>query len=256
MRHSDKIVRITLAATMSVGIWIALGGSARAHCDTMSGPVIADARIALEKGDVTPVLKWVKPEAEAEVRAAFGKAETVRGKSPDAKELADQYFVETLVRVHRMGEGAPYTGIKTGEPEPMMAIADKALADGSADAMIDTMTGEMKTALKEKFQKALDSRKHKDESVEMGRQFVSDYVTYVHYVEGIHMAIMAAGEHHGAAMGERHGMMGDHPMGGMHRHGAGDCPCEKGDCPYADCDCPRQDAGKAPAAPAHEEDKE
>jgi hypothetical protein len=32
---------------------------ASAHCDTMNGPVVADARQALESGHLTPVLKWV-----------------------------------------------------------------------------------------------------------------------------------------------------------------------------------------------------
>lgn len=202
MRYSETIVRIVSAATVAAGIMLLPAGPARAHCDTMSGPVIADARIALDKGDVAPVLKWVKPDSEAEVRAAFGKAQAVRSKGPDARELADQYFLETLVRVHRAGEGAPYTGIKTESPDPMMTMADKALADGSADAMIAAMSQHLSAGVKERFQKALDSSRKKDESAGMGRQYVSDYVTYVHYVEGLHKAVMAAGHHHGGGMGK------------------------------------------------------
>ncbi|HKW31007.1 MAG TPA: DUF6448 family protein, partial [Verrucomicrobiae bacterium] len=71
-----------------------------AHCDTMDGPVVAAAKLALEKGDVTPTLKWVKPEQEAEIRAAFQKTLVVRKQSTEAKELADMFFFETLVRVH------------------------------------------------------------------------------------------------------------------------------------------------------------
>src|SRR3990172_5644367 len=76
-----------------------------AHCDTMDGPVVVEARAALEKGEVTPALKWVKPEYEEEVKAAFAKAIQVRSKGPEAKEVADAYFLETLVRLHRSGEG-------------------------------------------------------------------------------------------------------------------------------------------------------
>lgn len=78
-----------------------------AHCDTLGGPVVAVAKQALEKGDVTPVLKWVKKENEGEIRAAFKKTLTVRSKGPEARELADMYFFETLVRLHRAGEGPP-----------------------------------------------------------------------------------------------------------------------------------------------------
>jgi hypothetical protein len=180
-----------LAAILSV----LLTGSVFGHCDTTNGPIIPEARAALEKGDVTPILKWVKPENEAEIRAAFTKAVAVRAKGPEAKELADQYFLETLVRIHRAGEGAPYTGIKDEPVEPIVAMADKALAEGSADAMIGKMSGHMAAAIRERFAKALQARQTKDNSVEAGRAFVEAYVLYVHYVEGIHAAIMSAGSH-------------------------------------------------------------
>jgi hypothetical protein len=86
------------------------------------------ARIALEKGDVTPLLKWVQPDDENEIRVAFQKTLAVRAKGAEAKDLADMYFFETLVRIHRAGEGAPYTGLKPGEAvDPAVALADKAL---------------------------------------------------------------------------------------------------------------------------------
>src|SRR5512140_2714587 len=83
---------------------------ARAHCDSMQGPVVAAARVALQKGDVTPALRWVKPADEAEIHRAFAQAMSVRKAGGTARDLADRYFFETLVRVHRAGEGAPYTG--------------------------------------------------------------------------------------------------------------------------------------------------
>ena len=114
---------------------------ASAHCDSTNGPVIPEAKAALAKGDVSPVLKWVTKENEAEIKTAFAKAVTVRAEGPEARELADQYFLETLVRLHRTGEGAPYSGIKDEPVEPIMAMADKALADGSAEDMIRNLSG-------------------------------------------------------------------------------------------------------------------
>ena len=87
-------------------------GSVRAHCDTLDGPVVIKAKEALEKRNVDLVLPWVSADKEGEVRKAFDLAVAVRGKGPKEKELADTYFFETLVRVHREGEGAPYTGLK------------------------------------------------------------------------------------------------------------------------------------------------
>jgi len=43
--------------------------AARAHCDTLDGPVVLAARKALETGKVNPVLAWV-PAAEAHARPA------------------------------------------------------------------------------------------------------------------------------------------------------------------------------------------
>lgn len=167
----------------------------RAHCDTLGGPVISEAKAALEKGDVTPVLKWIKEEHEAEIKAAFAKAVAVRAKGADARELADQYFLETLVRLHRAGEGAPYTGIKDEPVEPIVAMSDGALAAGSPDELIKALTGHISAAVREKFQRALEAGKEKDKSVEAGRRFVEAYVTYTHYVEGLHAALLSAGGH-------------------------------------------------------------
>lgn len=167
------------------------------HCDTLGGPVVKEARAALEKGDITSVLKWVKKDHEAELRAAFGKTMAVRAKGPKAKELADLYFLETLVRLHRAGEGAPYTGLKDEPLEPIVAMADKALAAGSDAAMIKAIGGHMATAIGEKFKKAAEAMKTKDASVEAGREFVEAYVTYMHHVEAVHAAIVGAGgDHH------------------------------------------------------------
>jgi hypothetical protein len=83
-----------------------------AHCDSLDGPVIQDARLALEKGDSNPVLKWVKKEHEGEIKEAFRLSLAVREKGADAKALAERYFFELLVRIHRAGEGEAFTGLK------------------------------------------------------------------------------------------------------------------------------------------------
>ena len=184
-------------ATAMVGCLAILPAIARAHCDTLGGPVVKEARVALEKGDIKPVLKWVKKDNEAELRTAFDRALAVRSKGPEARELADLYFLETLVRLHRAGEGAPYTGLKDEPLEPIVAMADKALAEGSDREMIKAISAHMASAIDEKFKKAEEAMKNKDVSIDAGREFVEAYVTYMHYVEAVHAAIVAAGgDHH------------------------------------------------------------
>jgi hypothetical protein len=167
--------------------------AAQAHCDTLNGPVVAAAKEALAKGDITPVLMWIKPENEAEVRGAFKKALAVRGKGPEAQELADTYFFETLVRLHRAGEGAPYTGLKAEEIEPPVAAADQALATGNVDALVKMMTEKAADGIRGRFRHTLEKQEHAKENVTAGRDFVEAYVLFIHYVE--RMYIDAEGTH-------------------------------------------------------------
>ncbi len=198
MATSNHCSRIVMALFGIGFLCIALSKNAFAHCDTLDGPVMQTARIALEKGDVTPLLKWVHADNEKEIRVAFQKTLAVRAKGAEAKELADMYFFETLVRIHRAGEGAPYTGLKPGEAvDPAVALADKALESGSVDKLVDVLTKAMVNGIRERFQHANQTQEHADDSVAAGREFVEAYVIFTHYVEGLHAIIKGSGGHHG-----------------------------------------------------------
>jgi len=197
MAHNNKPKTLSLAAlAVLAGCLILLPAISRAHCDTLGGPVVKDGRAALEKRDITPVLKWVKPEHETELRQVFDEALSVRAKGPDAAGLADRHFLETLVRLHRMGEGAPYTGLKDAPAEPIVAMADKALLSGSERAMLKALDDHLAKVLAGKFQRVLAASKAKDTSVEAGRAFVEAYVDYTHYLEALHAAIASSGPDH------------------------------------------------------------
>jgi hypothetical protein len=186
----------TIRTVTLVLVTIALGARVTfAHCDTAAGPVIPEAKAALEKGDVTPILKWVAKDGEAEIKTAFAKAVAARAKGPEAMEVADQYFLETLVRIHRAGEGFPFTGIKDEPPEKIVQLSDQALASGSPDDLIKRIQGHIGEAIREKFARVQETAKTKDRSVEAGRAYVAAYVEYMHFVEGIHAAVMSSGHH-------------------------------------------------------------
>lgn len=199
-------VRLIVAA---LALMLKATGSAFGHCDTMDGPVIKDAQEALEKGDVTPALKWVPASDEDGVRQAFTLALAVRAKGAEAKQLADRYFFEMLVRLHRASEGAPYTGIKpAGTPTPApVARSDEALETGNVDALAGRIAGVVEAGIRERFAVASEARKHKDENIEAGRKFVAAYVEFVHYVEAVHDIAMGHGVHHG----EKPAETGEHP---------------------------------------------
>lgn len=180
---------------------LALRNDAFAHCDTLEGPVIKDAKTALSKKDVTPVLKWIAKEHEGEVKTAFSS--TLKKRTKD-KEKADMEFFETLVRIHREGEGAPFAGIKPAgtPPEPAVAAADESIEKGTPGALVDELAAAVTKGIRERFDRVIETRKHMNESVEAGRKYVAAYVEYVHYVEAVHNAAAgtgsAAGHHHEA----------------------------------------------------------
>jgi hypothetical protein len=164
--------------------------NAKAHCDTLNGPVIESARHALATGDVTPLLKWVPIDDEQLIRTAFQNTMEVRKLGGKAQELADMYFFETLVRIHRAGEGASFTGLKPGtEVDPAIAMADKALENGSVDELVSDLNKAAAKGIRDRFNRALDTKKDVNKSVTAGREFVEAYVTYTHYVEKLHTLI-------------------------------------------------------------------
>ena len=171
--------------------------NAKAHCDTLDGPVVETARQALASGDVTPLLKWVSIKDEQLIRTAFKNTMEVRKLGGKAQELADMYFFETLVRIHREGEGASYTGLKAGsEIDPAVALADKALETGSVDKLTGVLTDAAAKGIRERFSRALETKKHADESVSAGREFVEAYVVFTHFVENLHGSVKGGTEHH------------------------------------------------------------
>lgn len=185
-----------LLIIFTTAIWF-IPAAAGAHCDTLDGPVVMTAKAALDKGDVTPVLKWVKKDDEAEIHDLFKKTLIVRSKGKEAKELADMYFFETLVRIHRVGEGAPFTGLKpAGMVEPPVAAADKAIATGTSDDLVKMVTGAAAAGIRERFERVKEARKHADESIDAGREYVEAYVDFTHYVERLHMEAESQGAHH------------------------------------------------------------
>lgn len=171
--------------------------SALAHCDWISGPVVAAARIALAKGDVTPVLRWIPASSEAEIRGAFKRTLAARSANDQAREVADQWFFETVVRIHRASEGEPFTGLKGADyqPDAGIEIADHALESNSLADVEATLTTAIRSELRKRFSEVIEAKKHADESVEAGRHFVHAYAEFVHYVDGVHRSVHASEQH-------------------------------------------------------------
>ncbi len=179
-----------------------------AHCDTMDGPVIKDAQKALETKNVKIVLKWVQPADEKETGKLFNQTLEVRQLNPKARELADMYFFENLVRIHRAGEGASYEGIKPAgsEVEPGIAAADKAVETGAVGPLADEISEHVAKSIRGRFEDLQQKKVHAEESVEAGREYVESYVTFIHYIEKLHQVISQKEVHgEGAETVKEHG---------------------------------------------------
>ena len=187
--------------TLLVGLLFPTNSSF-AHCDTKDGPVIAAANKAIEHNNVNYVLIWVQPNDETEVKDAFDLTMKVRGLSPEAKTLADNYLYETLVRIHRSGEGMTYTGVKpSGTPiDKNILAAEKSIATGDLSALNDVVPKDKVAELKIRFEKVMSLKDYDVNNVPAGREYVEAYVQFFHFAEGeeeVHHEHMEDGNHAG-----------------------------------------------------------
>jgi len=193
MKKSTLTILVLLAGLL---LW---PQGALAHCDAADGPVATAALKALDTKNVNLVLPYAPAEAEAEMTAAFERALVVREKGPEAKELADRYFTETAVRLHRAGEKAPYTGLKPAGTDfgPAIPAADKAVETGSLDPLLKLMSQEVNHGIAARFEHVLHTRGAPKEpktkaEVQAVRERVSAELGFTVYIEGIYLATKGA----------------------------------------------------------------
>lgn len=191
MGHQTTLLRRAQIAVLAALLMVsAFATEALAHCDGLDGPVVKAAQRALQNGDVNQVLIWVRPQDSEEIKKAFNETLAVRKLSPETQTLADRYFFETLVRIHRAGENAPYTGLKPAGRDlgPAIPAADKALDNGSDEALIQLLTRKVEEGLHRHFEQVVAKKSFAPNDVAAGREYVEAYVTYIHYVERLYEA--------------------------------------------------------------------
>jgi hypothetical protein len=192
MKHEFQ--RVPVLAVVASLLLVPVVG--RAHCDTLDGPVVKTARTSLDAKDVRPVLAWVKPQHEEEIRAAFFAALEARKSNPASSDASDRRFYEALVRVHRAGEGAPYTGLKSAGADVGEGVreADRAVEHGDVSGIEERLVDGVRSGLRDRFAK-LSARQRPGKDVSAGREWVEAYVEYVHYVERLDGVIGATASH-------------------------------------------------------------
>jgi len=86
-------------------------------------------------------------------------------------------------------------------------LADKALESGSVDKLVGVLSEAMSNGIRERFHHASETRKHADDSVAAGREYVKAYVIFTHYVEGSHAMIKGGVGHHSEGQKATKGMI-------------------------------------------------
>lgn len=202
----DESITGPFADTLGIGNGGLVVAWAIGHCDGMDGPVVTTAKKALETGNVGLVLPWVRAQDEPEIRKTFDAAVAVRKLGAQARDLAELHFFETLVRVHRAGEGEPFTGLKPAGRDlgPAIPAADRALEDGSVEATVKLVTDAVAKGIRERFHAAESKRRFAAGDVEAGRAYVAAYVPYIHFVERLFELANEAPHAHGHAHAPEH----------------------------------------------------
>ena len=195
-----RITNISRLITVAVGLGFFALTPARAlaHCDGLDGPVVRAAQRALETRNPALVLIWVQEKDEPEIRNAFQQTLAVRELSPQAQELADRFFFETLVRVHRAGEGAPFTGLEPAGRDlgPAIPAADEAVRAGSVEPVRHLLTVAIQQRLRQQFGEVMATKMFEPDDVAAGRAYIKAYVEFIHFVELLYESMMNAPHGH------------------------------------------------------------
>jgi hypothetical protein len=164
----------------------------------MDGPVVQAAQQALDAGEVSLILPYAPKEAEEEIRRAFESALPHHRNGSGARQLADLYFFETVVRLHRAGEGEPFTGLKPAglSTGPVIPLAEKAIQTGSAADLVDLVTDAVQTELEKRLRRVacLQARSHL--GIDEARDYVSAMLGFQVYAHHLYVAAQSD-PHHG-----------------------------------------------------------
>jgi hypothetical protein len=196
-------IKTLIAAIIAAGLLFQVQ-SAQAHCDSLDGPVAKAVYKALDDGNVNPVLAYAPATAEAEIRAAFEKSRKVRGLGAEARMLADQAFMETVIRLHRAGEGATYTGLKPAGIDygPVVPAAEHAVETGDLAKLKAVLTEEIEHALRERLAHVRELKKAPLEpktaaEVPHSRERISAELGFIIFAESLRQTALGKGaEHH------------------------------------------------------------
>ena len=194
-----KKFKILMFAIVAVGVLFGVQ-SAQAHCDSLDGPVAKAVQKALDSGNLNPVLAYAPATAEVEIRAAFERSRKVRVLGDEAQTLADRAFMETVIRLHRAGEGATYTGLKPAGLDygPVIPAAEHAVETGDVAKLKAVLIEKIEHALNERLAHVRELKNAPLEpktaaEVPHSRERISAELSFITFAENLHQAALGKG---------------------------------------------------------------
>lgn len=109
----------------------------------------------------------------------------------------DYWFFETVVRLHREWEGAPYTGLKPAGlgVGPVVPRVEKAIDIGNAKELIEFLQHEVKEEIEKRFKDVLIKKDYREDDVDSARKYIQAMLDFTLYSHHLHEYIRKSGEH-------------------------------------------------------------
>ncbi len=158
------------------------------YFDARDGPVVKAASRALETGTVNHILIWVPAESEGELKDAFLRASAIRKQGDPFRELADDWFSETAVRLHLAGRGMGFTGLAPAGTSTGQAVSRAGIAVETGDARdtIAFILDVVRDELIRRFLPVMKAKNHDTGDPAAGREFVAAFTGWIDYTGGLY----------------------------------------------------------------------
>ena len=157
-------------------------------CDTMDGPVVTAAELALEMENINYVIPYVKKKYERELRDAFDRAIIVRELSGEAAEVADYWFFETAVRLHVLGDGKSYTGIRHSglNRGPMITKTEEAIEIGDNTVLKEFLMNLIEESFENQFEEIMSKKEYDLNDVDAARDYITSMLEFIRFTHDLY----------------------------------------------------------------------
>jgi hypothetical protein len=163
------------------------------HCDSLDGPVVRAAQRALDADNVALVFPFVLKHAEREIADAFHRVKAARARNEVCRQIADRYFFETVVRLHRAGEGAPFTGLKPAglDVGPIIPAAEKAIENQTPIPLEEALITALREEVATRFEHLEHLRAGAHRGLDGARAYVGAMLGLQTWAHGVYQAMKA-----------------------------------------------------------------